>query len=540
MLELKKSFKNLPTEDSVTLLCVVKNEILPLPYFISYYKKLGVSHFTFIDNDSSDGTLEFLLSYEETECQVYHTSDSYAENLFGVGWVNEILNSQLKNKWCIVVDVDELLLLKNNLNFYELRKKMIKQNANILVTTLLDFYPKNFDNSDYISGESFLIHSDYYDKMDTDFKNVFMEIQDDDSITLKGGVRSRVTKQIPVTNESPCLTKKSFFKYDFHATHKLSEGMHWLLPHQFKDWRTPGYEKMWKESNPYLKFYDKILLLGHFKYLKPNIFEQFKKRIDAAQDWDGGIGGKGPGQEYKLYTKHTVSTFYDKNISKKFLNISELYDDTINKITNYVSDIKRFREKNIILVISEQRHGSTTLCEKINELPNTISLFEAFGLEGFFYVPKQWKQDLEPHLCRLINGTSWLRDVDTISFKVFSDHGVKLESLMELTNLKKVIFLKRELKDSYNSLKQTLEEGNWKTNPDLALGGVTGYDSKMALQDEFWAVDSSENIISFEKYKFYIENWMNRSEKLANAHKIPNQTVWFWDAIHGDITNTIG
>lgn len=542
MLELKRPFTHNPSESSVNLLCVVKNEILLLPYFISYYKKLGISHFTFIDNNSSDGTFELLLAHEEIECQVYHTSDSYAENLFGVAWVNEILNLQFKNKWCIVVDVDELLFLKDNSNLLELQKAMIKENSNILTTTLLDFYPKRFDETKYIQSESFLSHSSYYDKVDMNFKNIFMEVQMDNAITLKGGVRSRVLGD-NATNDSMCLTKKSFFKYDFYKTHRLSEGMHWIEPHEFKDWMDPDTLEIWKKSNFNLKFYSKLLLLGHFKYLKPNIFDYFKERFDAGEDWAGpginGSRGDGVCQEYKTYIENKVDTFYDKDISKNFLSISKTYEDTVDSVLEYISDIDRFRRKSLYVVISEQRHGSTTLCEKINEFQDTISLFEAFGPTGIFYTPEQWKQDLEPHMCRIINGTSWLRNIDNISFKVFSDHGVKLDSLMQLPNLKKIIFLRRELKDSYNSLKKTLKEGNWQTNPNIAKNELIGYDYKRAQQEEFWAVDSSGSLITFEKYKSHIENWMNNAEKLANQYEIPSKTIYFWNVIHDQIDDKI-
>ena len=133
MLELKKKFNSIPSFDSLNLICVVRDEVLLLPYFISYYSNLGVTHFTFIDNYSSDNTFEYLMSIKDYECQVYRTCDSYAENNYGISWVNEILNSQFKDKWCIVVDVDELLFLKdNNSDLQTLRNAMINEKSNIV------------------------------------------------------------------------------------------------------------------------------------------------------------------------------------------------------------------------------------------------------------------------------------------------------------------------------------------------------------------------------------------------------------------------
>ena len=72
---------------------------------------------------------------------MHHTNDSYADNLYGVNWVNQLLNNQFKNKWCLVIDTDELLMLRNNITLTARKKKMIKSNSSILVTCLVDFYP---------------------------------------------------------------------------------------------------------------------------------------------------------------------------------------------------------------------------------------------------------------------------------------------------------------------------------------------------------------------------------------------------------------
>ena len=157
---LKRDFKNAPTDNSIILVCVLRDEELLLPYFIDYYKKMGVSHFVFVDNGSIDNSQKYLTEHEFENIKVYHTKDSYADNLYGVAWVNQILNEQLKNKWCIVVDVDELLMLKENMKLPELREKMIKNDSSILVTCLIDFYPRTLNERKYIPSTSFFEHSE--------------------------------------------------------------------------------------------------------------------------------------------------------------------------------------------------------------------------------------------------------------------------------------------------------------------------------------------------------------------------------------------
>ena len=316
-----KDFSTLPTEDSISLISVIRNEELLLPHFIEYYSNLGVTHFTFIDNDSTDKTVEYLISHDDVDIQLYSTQNSYSENEFGVGWVNLILENQFKNKWCLVVDVDELLMLGDK-NLTDLKKSMIKRNSNILITCLLDFYPANHDKL-YERGGPYLEHSNHCDKMTS--QNMFMQVQDDNSLVVKGGMRHRVYTGGTPTNEATCLTKKSFFKYDFYDSHKLSVGMHWIMPKQFVDWLDDDNKFIWKSTNQHLKFFDEICILGHFKYLKPNIAENFKERIERNEDW-------GDSSEYKTYIETKIEDFFNQDISIKYKNYETLYTNTVKLI----------------------------------------------------------------------------------------------------------------------------------------------------------------------------------------------------------------
>ncbi len=44
----------------VLLVSTVRNEKIRLPYFLRYYRELGIDHFLIVDNDSTDGTLDYL------------------------------------------------------------------------------------------------------------------------------------------------------------------------------------------------------------------------------------------------------------------------------------------------------------------------------------------------------------------------------------------------------------------------------------------------------------------------------------------------
>ena len=49
----------------ILLISTLRNERVRLPYFLRYYRNLGVGHFLFVDNDSDDGTRELLAKQED-------------------------------------------------------------------------------------------------------------------------------------------------------------------------------------------------------------------------------------------------------------------------------------------------------------------------------------------------------------------------------------------------------------------------------------------------------------------------------------------
>ncbi len=99
------------------LFCCVRNEEKRLPYFLKYYRNIGVSSFKFIDNESSDSTLRLL--NDQSDCTTYFTQDSYSESNYGMSWINELLNLHALDRWALVVDSDELIV------YPEIEKKNI-------------------------------------------------------------------------------------------------------------------------------------------------------------------------------------------------------------------------------------------------------------------------------------------------------------------------------------------------------------------------------------------------------------------------------
>lgn len=91
--------------DEIRLFTVVRNERARLEWFLGYYRGLGVDRFFFVDNDSTDGTREYLLA--QPDVHVFHTTTSYAEGKSGMVWVNALVRDFGQVGWVMYVDVDE-------------------------------------------------------------------------------------------------------------------------------------------------------------------------------------------------------------------------------------------------------------------------------------------------------------------------------------------------------------------------------------------------------------------------------------------------
>lgn len=93
---------------AILLFCTVYNERQRLPYFLRYYRDLGVGHFLFVDNGSTDGSGAYLS--DQPDVSVWHTGASYRQARFGMDWLGWLQFRHGHDRWCLVVDADEFLV----------------------------------------------------------------------------------------------------------------------------------------------------------------------------------------------------------------------------------------------------------------------------------------------------------------------------------------------------------------------------------------------------------------------------------------------
>ena len=111
-MNLRRVDQNLSLRPGALLLyCPIYNERSLLPIFLAHHRKLKVDGFVFIDNGSTDGSLEFLV--EQSDCIVYATRDSFAQANFGMDWIGALMQRHSPDRWALYLDCDELLVYED-------------------------------------------------------------------------------------------------------------------------------------------------------------------------------------------------------------------------------------------------------------------------------------------------------------------------------------------------------------------------------------------------------------------------------------------
>lgn len=128
--------------DDILLFCTLRNERVRLPWFLRYYRDLGVNHFFIVDNDSTDGSHEYLA--DQPDVSLWHTAKSYKRARFGVDWLNWLLRRHGDRHWCLTVDPDEFFVYPfcDTRPLRALTDWLDASSIKSFSAMLLDMYPK--------------------------------------------------------------------------------------------------------------------------------------------------------------------------------------------------------------------------------------------------------------------------------------------------------------------------------------------------------------------------------------------------------------
>ncbi len=208
----------------ILLVSTMRNECVRLPYFLQYYRDLGVNHFLFVDNDSTDGTLEYLSGMQDVS--VWTTKASYKKSTFGVDWVNWLNRKYAHGHWTLVVDPDEFFIYPfcDTRPIPALTDWLDNSSIRSFSSMLLDVYPKGpIDAQPYRPGQNPLEIAAWFDSGNyTIRKN-----RTYGNLWIQGGPRARVFFADQPA-KAPALNKTPLVKWDRKYTYVSST--HMLLP----------------------------------------------------------------------------------------------------------------------------------------------------------------------------------------------------------------------------------------------------------------------------------------------------------------------
>ncbi|QFT58179.1 hypothetical protein FIU94_05025 [Sulfitobacter sp. THAF37] len=210
--------------DDLLLFCTQRNEGIRLPYFLDYYRDMGIGHFFFVDNDSTDGSLDYLA--DQPDVSVWSTTASYKRARFGVDWLNWLARKYAHGHWALTVDPDEFLIYPfcDTRPLRALTDWLDASSIKSFSAMLLDMYPKGrLDEQPYQPGQNPIEIAAWFDSGNYTISRNHLFT----NLWIQGGPRARVF--FPETpDKAPALNKVPLVKWDRRYTYVSST--HMLLP----------------------------------------------------------------------------------------------------------------------------------------------------------------------------------------------------------------------------------------------------------------------------------------------------------------------
>lgn len=283
---------------NLSLICTVRNEVKRIPFFLDYYRRLGVGHFIFIDNESEDGLADYCREFEDIT--VVFAKGSYKSSRFGIDWVNYVLTRFGSWKWTLIVDADEFIVFDKYemLTLNDLTRKLDSLGLRRFHTMMLDMYSdKPLDEVVMTPGGDMFELCPYFDKSGYFSQyNSYLK-----NSWIQGGARRRILDEnkrheAPALNKTPLVKWKPWYSF-ISSTHALTP--------VYLNWRDPKQELLG--------------CLAHFKFVS-ELSHKASEEMLRQQHY-------GDSQEYKQYMKlqdQKDEVLMDLNISEKFSGSQKL------------------------------------------------------------------------------------------------------------------------------------------------------------------------------------------------------------------------
>ncbi|BBF71412.1 MAG: hypothetical protein C0494_09445 [Sphingobium sp.] len=263
------------------VICIVRNELRRLPYFLAHYRRLGAAHFLFVDNGSTDGSREFLAS--QADVDLFEMLDPFSAKAKH-GWIMRLVE-EYGDRWYMLADADEHAVFHGTKNLQSLAAAAERSGLRRVRGFLLDMYsdkPLAIDHRR--SDQSFLQAYPFFDP--EGYRDNRLELL----TSRMGGPRQRTLSRIkpdfmpemtkyplfrltadetlvsphyvdpPLLGDDPCWIALLHFKFDgdalAHISDAIARGQYWQGSYEYRVYdeairRFSGFSFMYPDSRRY-------------------------------------------------------------------------------------------------------------------------------------------------------------------------------------------------------------------------------------------------------------------------------------------------
>lgn len=212
------------TPEAILACVTLRNEHVRLPYFLKYYRGLGVDHFLIIDNESTDGSDDLLR--REPDVTLWRARGSYRGAQFGIDWQNHLLRHNATGHWVLTVDPDEFLVYPfcDSRPVRALTDWLDNSGLRSFPAMLLDMYPRGpIEAEPYRSGQDPFGIASWFDAGNyTITRNPWLK-----NLWIQGGPRARCFFADD-PQAAPALNKIPLVRWERGTVYRSST--HMLLP----------------------------------------------------------------------------------------------------------------------------------------------------------------------------------------------------------------------------------------------------------------------------------------------------------------------
>jgi tetratricopeptide (TPR) repeat protein len=176
------------------ILCclVARNERPRLDALLAHYRRLGVDRFLVCDNDSSDGSVEWLLT--QPDVHLWVSGLSFKRANFGSAWFELLLRRYGVGHWCLTIDADEFLTFDGapHRTLRDFCADLDRRGKLAATGMLLDLYGERpVQETHYRAGDDPLEHCPFFDRA-AFHRRAELASQYGNQDLFWGGVRQRV------------------------------------------------------------------------------------------------------------------------------------------------------------------------------------------------------------------------------------------------------------------------------------------------------------------------------------------------------------